>query len=193
MAETDTERIAKLETQIAQLKEAISSVNKKAESSITEIKDESGRISRSLTDRLTQISNLASENGEKVKGLQALIVGDGDQEPGVKAELKVIEKDVSELKLTERDRSTRNNFVRGVWAGVGALLFGIGVTLFRGVIDEKASNAAKTQDSNVQRFSKIEEKVENNNNQFYKSIGELKEHKSGVDKDIDWIKTLIKK
>ena len=193
MSEVELERIKKLESQFEALKEIISKVGNNAQQSVTELKEDVRRVTKSNSDNITQVANITSENGDKINNLLKLILGDGEQDPGLRAEMKIVEKDVSDLKLESRDRLTRNNFVRGAWVGVGTLVVGIGITLFRGVIDEKAANAAKTQADNIQRFTKIEDKVETNNNKFYSSIGELNSHKAMVEESLSWIKDRVKK
>jgi hypothetical protein len=191
-------KIAQLESEVnalkSTLKQAVETIKAVVKSDSQETEQRiTTRMTSFLGDRLDDALKLAKRNEENIAGLQQAISGDGDQDPGLKSELKTIEKDVSDLKLESRDRTTRNNFVRSAWAVAGTVVLGLGIGLFRSVIDEKAASAAKTQADNVRRFDKIEEKVETNNNQFFKSIGELNAHKATVEESLDWIKAQIKK
>lgn len=193
MAElTETDRIAKLESQIEKLKQGLSQVSSASQSSIADVQSELNRVSKSWGDNIAKISNLSTENSDKVAELQKKILGDGEQEPGLKTDLEKVKTDVNELKLESRDRLTRNNFVRGAWAVAGTLIFGLGVTLFRGTIDEKAANAAKTQTGNEQKFSAIEEKMDKHNKNFYDAIAVLNANRAKVDESLEWIKQKIK-
>lgn len=199
MTEQESEiKIAQLEAEITNIKATFKQVVDTIKTAVkNDSQDTEQRITTRMTsflgDRLDDALKLARKNEEGIASLQQIISGDGDQDPGLKTEMKSIEKDVSDLKLESRDRNTRNNFVRSAWAVAGTVVLGLGIGLFRSVLDEKAATAAKTQADNIQRFVKIEDKVETNNNKFFTSIGELNSHKSKVETDLEWIKPLVKK
>jgi hypothetical protein len=191
------ERLAKLELQIEGLKKIISTVGENAQKTVIEVREELGRVSKAQADRTTQVANIASENGDKISNLEKMIVGDGDQDLGIRAELKEVRSDTSDLKLDKRDRETRTKTRTGlltaVWTFGGAITLGVIVSTFKGIVDEKAQNALRVQTGNEQEFAAIKSKAEKNNETFFSGISSLNVHKGKVETDIEWLKSQIKK
>jgi hypothetical protein len=186
------ERLAKLELQIEGLKKIISTVGENAQKTVIEVREELGRVSKAQADRTTQVANIASENGDKIGSLEKLIIGDGDQDPGIRAQLKEAIADTSELKLDKRDRKTRTGLFTTAWSFGGAIALGLIISAFKGIIDEKAQNALRVQTGNEQEFAAIKSKAEKNNETFFSGISSLNVHKGKVETDIEWLKSQIK-
>jgi hypothetical protein len=186
------ERIAKLEGQIEALKKVISTVSENANKSVTEVREELGRVNRVQIDRATKVEGIALENGDKISSLEKMIVGDGDQDPGIRAQLKEALADTAELKLDKRDRKTRTGLLTTAWSFGGAIALGLIVSAFKGIIDEKAQNALRVQAENKQEFVSIKDKIEKSNGIFYDRTDKLNEHKAKVEADLGWIKSKVK-
>lgn len=199
MTEQESEiKIAQLEAEITNIKAtfkqfvdtiktAVKNDSQETEQRITT------RMTSFLGDRLDDALKLARKNEEGIASLQQIISGDGDQDPGLKTEMKSIEKDVSDLKLESRDRNTRNNFVRSAWAVAGTIVLGLGIGFFRSILDEKAQNALRVQMGNEQEFAAIKAKADKNNQTFFDNISSLNVHRGKVEADLEWIKPLVKK
>jgi hypothetical protein len=186
------ERIAKLESQIEALKKVISTVGENAQKSVTEVREELGRVNRVQLDRTTKIENMSLENGEHIVSLEKMIVGDGDQDPGIRAHLKEALVDTAELKLDKRDHKTRTGLLTTAWSFGGLFALGLIVSAFKGIIDDKAQNALRVQNENKQEFVSIKDKIEKNSQIFYDRTDKLNEHKSRVEADLQWIKSKFK-
>jgi regulator of replication initiation timing len=186
------ERIAKLEGQIEALKKVISTVSENANKSVTEVREELGRVNRVQIDRATKVEGIALENGDKISSLEKMIIGDGDQDPGIRAQLKEALTDTSELKLDKRDRKTRTGLLTTAWSFGGAIALGLIISAFKGIIDEKAQNALRVQNGNEQEFASINKKIEKTSEIFYGRTDELNKHKAKVEADLEWIKPKIK-
>jgi hypothetical protein len=182
---------AKFEGQIESLKKVISTVGENAQKSVTDVREELGRVNRVQIDRATKVEGIALESGDKISALEKMIVGDGDQEPGIRAELKEVRADTSELKLDKRDRETstktRTGLLTAVWSFGGAITLGVIVSTFKGIVDEKAQNALRVQNENRQEFVSIKDKIEKSNQIFYSRTDDLNQHKARVETDLKWI------
>jgi hypothetical protein len=193
------ERIAQLEAQNAKfqgqieaLKKVISTVGDNAQKSVTDVREELGRVNRVQIDRATKVEGLALEAGEKINSLEKMIIGDGDQDPGIRAQLKEALTDTSELKLDKRDRKTRTGLLTTAWSFGGAIALGLIISAFKGIIDEKTQNALRVQTENKQEFVSIKDKIEKSNQIFYGRTDDLSQHKAKVETDLGWIKSKIK-
>jgi regulator of replication initiation timing len=186
------ERIAKLEAQIESLKKVISTVGENAQKSVTDVREELGRVNRVQIDRTTKVEGIALEAGDKINSLEKMIIGDGDQDPGIRAQLKEAMADTSELKLDKRDRKTRTGLFTTAWSFGGAIALGLIISAFKGIIDEKAQNALRVQNGNEQEFATIKAKADKNNQTFFDSISSLNVHRGKVESDLEWIKNKVK-
>jgi hypothetical protein len=190
------ERIAKLEAQIEALKKVISTVGDNAQKSVTDVREELGRVNRVQIDRTTKVEGIALEAANKIGSVEKVISGDGDQEPGIRAELKEVKAKTSELELDKRDRETstktRTGLLTAVWSFGGLFTLGVIVSTFKGIVDEKAQNALRVQTENKQEFVSIKDKIEKTNQIFYNRTDDLNQHKAKVETDLGWIKTKLK-
>jgi hypothetical protein len=191
IAQIDTQN-AKFQGQIEALKKVISTVGENAQKSVTEVRDELGRVNRVQIDRATKIEGISLENEDKINSLEKMIVGDGDQDPGIRAQLKEALADTSELKLDKRDRKTRTGLLTTAWSFGGAIALGLIISAFKGIIDEKTQNALRVQTENKQEFVSIKDKIEKTNQIFYNRTDDLNQHKAKVETDLGWIKTKLK-
>jgi hypothetical protein len=190
------ERIAKLEGQIEALKKVISAMGEGAQKSVDEVRAELGRVNRVQIDRTTKVEGIALENGDKINSLEKMVLGDSDQEPGIRAQIKEALADTSELKLDKRDRETRTKTRTGlltaIWTFGGVFVLGLLVSVFKGIVDEKAQNALRVQTGNEQEFASIKAKAEKNNQTFFDNISSLNIHRGKVEADLEWIKGKVK-
>jgi hypothetical protein len=183
---------AKFQGQIEALKKVISTVGENAQKSVTDIREELGRVNRVQIDRATKIEGISLENEDKINSLEKMIVGDGDQDPGIRAQLKEALADTSELKLDKRDRKTRTGLLTTAWSFGGAIALGLIISAFKGIIDEKAQNALRVQNGNEQEFASINKKIEKTSEIFYGRTDELNKYKAKVEADLEWIKPKVK-
>lgn len=188
----ETGKVTALQAQNSKLKEAISKVSTMSQSAIEEIKAEMGRVSKSWSDRVTQTSNIALANEEKIKNIQTQISGDGDQEIGIRNKIKEIEADTSEFKLDKRDKKTTRQLFTTAWSFGGAILFSLVIASLKGIIDEKAKTATGIQEDNKKEFVAIKGKLDENSKIFYARITELEKAKSAIDRDLFWITSKLK-
>lgn len=197
-------KITQLETEVtslkaenaslkATIKQAVDTVKTVVKNDSAEIEQRiTGRITSFLGDRLDDAIKIGKKNEAEILDLHHTISGDGDQDPGLRAQVKEALADTTELKLDKRDRETRSKTRTGlltaIWTFGGVFTLGILVSVFKGFIDEKAQNAIRVQTGNEQEFAAIKAKAEKNNEIFFNSISSLNVFRGKAEADLEWLK-----